>query len=150
MATTANDNVEDLATSKAYHLDWIQQTIRRYSFHALAIKMLTLALTIAMLVTMAVVGSTDELMKGTYQWSLTAAVALVFILWLIDTHYHQQQRRYNYLYESVRKTDGPTNLDMSISSTADTVRYYAVLWERPLSWLYVGCLVALTIPAVFR
>jgi hypothetical protein len=145
-STTAGQ--AQLTSSRAYHLDWIQRTLTRYSLHALAMKAAALTVTVAMLVVTAAVGNQEWGVQGGFNWALTAGVALLFVLWLCDAHYHQLQRLYGSLFDDVRRGQGESSIDMSVASYRTSARFYTVLWEKPMAYLYVGSIIVLTVPIV--
>lgn len=146
---TATADASALTTSRAWHLDWIQRTIHRYSIHALTLKASALMLTVSMLVAIAAVGVGEGGTLGAMHWSLTAAVVLLFVMWMCDAHYHQQQRLYIALFDDVRGSAGESNLDMNIDPYWTGARFYNVLWEQPMSFLYVGAIIVLSLPVIF-
>lgn len=148
MSESTTADAAPLTTSRAYHLDWIQRNINRYSTNALAMKGAALAVTVSMLIVMAAVGDQQLGIQGGFNWALTAGVVLLFVLWTCDAHYHQHQRLYTSLFDDVRRGEGESDIDMDVQAYRSKARFYTVLWEKPLSYLYIGSIIVLTIPIV--
>lgn len=124
MADSAGE--KDFTSDRAKHLEMIQTVIGRMANASAWMKRLAIV----------VVGGAAALaMRGSPQASDLPALAVILmaIFWFMDARYHQQERWFREVFESVRKESHTQRPDFRVAPTSE-IRRECRFWSCSFSW----------------
>ncbi|MDR2342140.1 MAG: hypothetical protein LBD84_03740 [Campylobacteraceae bacterium] len=133
-----------MSVNKQQHLDFIQNTITRLNENSFKIKELSVLLTTAIIAIYA---------TGKSSKVLLAAIFPIFILWVLDAYYLQQERKFRGIYEDVaelKKQNTVKEYEMPIDKYNSKIdkkfRLISTLFSKTIFWFYA---LIIFVPAIF-
>jgi len=112
---------------KLFCLEAIQRNIRRYGWQAWGTRMMAFAVAGACLLASALTGSKPGLLQN------VLPVVMLFLLWLLDGHYKQMQKRYIELFAQTQKQENKTDLVIHVPDKLNV----AAMWRPVVALPYL-------------